>query len=169
MSIQSFIYGPMQTTAASPLRSPPPVMRLVERVGAGAPVREEEAEADRLEHASNGANSHSIQRALLGDDLRDELCEAEPHVSVNYSSKGPAAVEKRKASRTDGAELAMKIRAPMYAAPLYVKVPVALMSAATPYDCTAEPASELPHVAAAVAASLDLKNSSLESAAWARR
>jgi hypothetical protein len=42
------------------------------------------------------------------------------------------------------------------------------MRAATPYVCTAEPMIEVPHAAAAEAASLDLTNSSFEFAAWAR-
>ena len=44
---------------------------------------------------------------------------------------------------------------------------MALMSAPTPYDWMAEPTREVPHAAPAEAASLDLKNSSLELAAWA--
>ena len=42
------------------------------------------------------------------------------------------------------------------------------MRAPTPYDWTAEPTTELPQETAAVWASLDLKNSSLELACWAR-
>jgi hypothetical protein len=61
------------------------------------------------------------------------------------------------------------MREPKYAAPLYERVPVALIRAPTPYDWMAEPSRELPHEAAAVAPSLDLKNSSLELARWARR
>jgi hypothetical protein len=43
-----------------------------------------------------------------------------------------------------------------------------LIKAPTPYDWTAEPTSEVPHAAAAEAASFDFMNSSLELAAWAR-
>lgn len=49
------------------------IERLVERVGAGAPVRQEEREADRLEDAGNSTNCDSIQWALLSEDLRDDL------------------------------------------------------------------------------------------------
>lgn len=61
----------------------------------------------------------------------------------------------------------MKIKDPKYAAPLYERVPVALIKAPTPYDWTALPTREVPHAAAAEAASFDLINSSLELAAWA--
>ena len=44
-----------------------------------------------------------------------------------------------------------------------------MIRAPTPYDWMAEPTSELPHEAAAVAASLELKYSSLELACCARR
>jgi hypothetical protein len=62
---------------------------------------------------------------------------------------------------TDGAEEAAKIKAPRYAAPLYERVPVALINAPTPYAWTAEPTREVPQAAPADAASFDLKNSSL--------
>lgn len=39
------------------------------------------------------------------------------------------------------------------------------MRAPTPYDCTADPTSDVPQAAAADAVSLDLKNSSFELAA----
>lgn len=45
---------------------------------------------------------------------------------------------------------------------------MALIRAPTPYVWTALPTSELPQAAAALAASLDLANSSLLFAAWAR-
>ena len=48
-------------------------------------------------------------------------------------------------------------------------MPVALSSAPTPYDWIAEPTRDVPHAAPADAASFDLKNSSLELAAWAWR
>jgi hypothetical protein len=69
---------------------------------------------------------------------------------------------------TEGAELAMKIKDPRYAAPLYERVPVALIRAPTPYDWMADPTKEVPQAAAAEAASFDLTNSSFELAAWAR-
>lgn len=64
--------------------------------------------------------------------------------------------------------MAMKIKLPRYAAPLYVSVPVALMRAPTPYVWTAEPRKDVPQTEAADAASLDLRNSSLEFARRAR-
>ena len=47
--------------------------RLVEGVGAGSPVGEEQAEADSLEHAGNSADGDGVHGALLGDDLGDNL------------------------------------------------------------------------------------------------
>jgi hypothetical protein len=47
--------------------------RLVEGVGAGSPVGEEQAKADGLEDTGNGADSNGIKRALLGEDLGDDL------------------------------------------------------------------------------------------------
>ena len=47
--------------------------RLVEEVGAGSPVGEEQAEADSLEHAGNSADGDGVHGALLGDDLGDNL------------------------------------------------------------------------------------------------
>jgi hypothetical protein len=76
--------------------------------------------------------------------------------------------EEKDIKLTEGAELAMKIKDPRYAAPLYERVPVALIRAPTPYDWTADPTNEVPQAAAAEAASFDLTNSSFEFAAWAR-
>lgn len=45
----------------------------LEWVGAGSPPGEEEGQADGLEDAGEGANGNSVQRALLGGDLSDEL------------------------------------------------------------------------------------------------
>jgi hypothetical protein len=47
--------------------------RLVEGVGAGSPVGKEQAEADGLEDTGNGTDSDGVERALLGDDLGDDL------------------------------------------------------------------------------------------------
>jgi len=47
--------------------------RLVEGVGAGSPVGEEQAEADGLENTGNGTDSDGVKRALLGEDLGDDL------------------------------------------------------------------------------------------------
>ena len=68
---------------------------------------------------------------------------------------------------TEGAEDANRTNVPKYAAPFWVKVPVAMRRAPTPYDWTADPMIEVPHAAAVVAASFDLKNSSFEFAACA--
>lgn len=46
---------------------------LVERVGAGAPPDEEHGQTDGLEHAGKGADGDGVERALLGEDLGDEL------------------------------------------------------------------------------------------------
>jgi hypothetical protein len=53
---------------------------LVEGVGAGSPVGEEHAEANSLEDTGNGADSNGVERTLLGEDLRDNLC----RVSVDH-------------------------------------------------------------------------------------
>jgi hypothetical protein len=47
--------------------------RLVEGVGAGSPVGEEQAKANGLEHAGNGTDSDGVKRALLSEDLGDDL------------------------------------------------------------------------------------------------
>jgi hypothetical protein len=47
--------------------------RLVEGVGAGSPVCEEQAEADGLEDTGNGTDSNGVKRTLLGEDLGDDL------------------------------------------------------------------------------------------------
>jgi hypothetical protein len=47
--------------------------RLVEGVGAGSPVGEEQAEADGLEDTGNGADGNGVKRTLLGEDLGDNL------------------------------------------------------------------------------------------------
>ena len=46
---------------------------LVEGVGAGAPVGEEDGKTDGLEDAGKGANGDLLKRALLGGDLGNEL------------------------------------------------------------------------------------------------
>lgn len=47
--------------------------RLVKRVVAGSPVGQDQAEADGLKDACQSSNGDRINRALLGEDLRDEL------------------------------------------------------------------------------------------------
>jgi hypothetical protein len=44
-------------------------IHLVERVGAGSPVCEEQAETDGLENSSKSTDSDGINRALLSDGL----------------------------------------------------------------------------------------------------
>jgi hypothetical protein len=46
---------------------------LVEGVGAGSPVGEEQAKADGLENTGNGTDSNGVERTLLGEDLGDNL------------------------------------------------------------------------------------------------
>ena len=46
---------------------------LVEWVGAGSPIGEEQAKADSLKDTSQGADSDGIEWTLLCEDLRDEL------------------------------------------------------------------------------------------------
>lgn len=46
---------------------------LVEWVGSGAPVCEEQAEADSLEDSGQDANGNGIERSLLSDNSRDDL------------------------------------------------------------------------------------------------
>lgn len=52
---------------------PTTAMRLIEGVGAGSPVSEEQAEADSLKDAGNSTNGDCVKRALLGDDLGYDL------------------------------------------------------------------------------------------------
>jgi hypothetical protein len=47
--------------------------RLVEGVGAGSPVGEEQAEPDGLEHAGEGTDGNGVHGTLLGDNLGDDL------------------------------------------------------------------------------------------------
>lgn len=64
---------------------------LVEGVGSGAPVGQDQAEADGLEDAGQRTDGEGINRALLQEELRDELevliqwmrsinCEARQHL-----------------------------------------------------------------------------------------
>ena len=39
----------------------------------GSPVCKEQAETDGLEDTGKGAHCNSVERTLLGEDLRDEL------------------------------------------------------------------------------------------------
>lgn len=49
------------------------VERLIEDAGAGAPVGQEHAKADRLHDASQYADGNLVQGSLLSRDLGDEL------------------------------------------------------------------------------------------------
>lgn len=46
---------------------------LIEGVGAGSPVGEEQAEADGLKDAGKSADGDGVHGALLGNDLGDDL------------------------------------------------------------------------------------------------
>lgn len=46
---------------------------LLEGVGAGAPVGEEDAEADSLEDAGKSTDGDGVEGTLLSDDLCNEL------------------------------------------------------------------------------------------------
>lgn len=46
---------------------------LVKGVGAGSPVSEEQAEADSLKDAGGSADEDGVERALLGENLGDDL------------------------------------------------------------------------------------------------
>jgi hypothetical protein len=51
----------------------PKETRLVEWVGVGSPVGEEQAKANSLENASERTNGDGVEWTLLSEDLRDEL------------------------------------------------------------------------------------------------
>lgn len=46
----------------------------VEGVGAGAPPGQDHGETDGLEDTSNTADGDGVERSLLGEELRDDLC-----------------------------------------------------------------------------------------------
>ena len=78
-------------------------IRLVEGVGAGSPVGEEEGETDGLHDAGDGTDGDGIERALLGDDLGDDLRGMLGNARVITFWLG---------ARTEGAALAKKIKEP---------------------------------------------------------
>jgi hypothetical protein len=55
------------------LRNYKVIRYLVEGVGAGAPVGEEQRQANGLKNTGKGSNGDGVERALLGEDLRDNL------------------------------------------------------------------------------------------------
>lgn len=81
---------------------------LLEWVGAGSPVCEEQAETDGLEDTGNGTDGDRVERSLLGDDLGDDLL----YISQLY--KMPFC----RNEHTEGAAEAKKTKLPRYAAPL---------------------------------------------------
>jgi len=65
---------------------------------------------------SKSTNSNGVKRTLLGEDLGDELraISFKPHEIYQPAEER----ENTMGKRTEGAELAMKIKEPRYAAPL---------------------------------------------------
>ena len=80
----------------------------LERVGACSPPGEKQAKPDSLKDTRKGSYRNSIERTSFGEDLRDKL---------KTSEKGFLYWDYLK-PLTLGAELAMKIKLPRYAAPL---------------------------------------------------
>ena len=92
-------------------------------LGVGSPPCQEQGKTNSLEDTGKSTNGNGIKRSLLSEDLCDEL----QLISIRHNR---TKVEEH----TEGAELAKKIKDPKYAAPLYERVPVALIKAPTPYD-----------------------------------
>lgn len=61
------------------------VIHLVKRVGARAPVRQDQAQPDRLGQPRHGADGDGVERALLCDEGRDQL--AHTSLSANCKNK----------------------------------------------------------------------------------
>ena len=59
---------------------------LVEWVGAGAPVCEEERQADSLEDTGNGADGNGVEWALLSEDLGDDLGRVSVTVDITFTA-----------------------------------------------------------------------------------
>jgi hypothetical protein len=70
--------------------------RLVEGVGAGSPVGEEQAEADGLQYTGNSADGDGVHGTLLGDNLGDDLA-----VMLAYSD-GTRLIEGHQGLRGNG-------------------------------------------------------------------
>jgi hypothetical protein len=77
--------------------------RLLEGVGAGSPVGEEQAEADSLEDTSNSTDGDGVKRTLLGQDLGDDLVIVSTWSIQNIEAEW---------WRTEGAAEAKKIKEP---------------------------------------------------------
>lgn len=80
----------------------------VERVRPCAPPGQEQRQTNGLHDSGESSDGNGIEWALLGEDLSDELATCQ-HVRKPHSTTSKL---------TDGAELAKKIKVPMYAAPL---------------------------------------------------
>lgn len=78
-------------------------IRLVKKRSASAPPRHEHGQTDGLEDAGKGADGNGVERALLSEDLRNELC---PSQQMMFFALIVLKL-------TDGAELAMKIKVPI--------------------------------------------------------
>jgi len=75
--------------------------RLVEGIGAGSPVGEEQAEADSLKDTGYGTDGDGVSGPLLGENLGDNL----KTVSVRFGNQDCK-------WHTDGAAEAKKIKEP---------------------------------------------------------
>lgn len=63
------------------------ILHLVEWVGSSAPVREEQAEANGFEDASQDTDGDGVERALFNDDLGDELQKREKYQHITSDSE----------------------------------------------------------------------------------
>ena len=77
--------------------------RLVEGVGAGAPVDHEHGEADSLEHTGESTDRDLVHGALLGGNLGDDLCDTSVTVRKVVITRG---------KHTEGAAVAIRIKEP---------------------------------------------------------
>ena len=77
--------------------------RLLEGVGAGTPIGEEQAEADGLENTGKTADKDGVKRALLSEDLGDDLEGISIKISYDTSEYNiPMAQQKRRRSESRG-------------------------------------------------------------------
>lgn len=90
------------------LRAPAPKLwtRLIEWVVASAPVGQNQAKTNSFKDAGQGSNCHSVERALLSEDLGDKL---EFSLAVSTGEENDRKNHRR---LTLGAELAKKIKLP---------------------------------------------------------
>jgi len=73
------------------------------------PVGHEQRQTDSLHDTGKRADGDSVERALLGEDLSDNL---------QSNQRTTRASRDERVEHTPGAALAMKIKLPRYAAPL---------------------------------------------------